>query len=519
MSPNVSITELNNSYYQPYVTPEVSAYVGHFERGPIDYPIWITDVNQFKVTFGRGLDIHQQDWYQVYNYLQYASGIWVIRYGSDLSTNASSHNVPISINLYQDWVNAQGQDFLLGNPFTFVAKTTGGWGNTLTIVTLTKNDWDNNVELIPGHWAKNTFSYFEDGYIGVCVFKSDELVENHYKTLDELVAGGADNPVSSGNYVYMSIDDNVTISDFDFAVFNMSGGDAVFPLPSDVTNSYDILLDETNYNLDSIIGNQLFNEEAIRIAQTRKDCIAYVGLPTELIEFLQVHVNGRHSHVYTEAGGIIVREINKHNKLESAEITIVEDYIKALPYSEFAHFTFNVKIQTDLFTGNSIFVNLAGDIAGLKSQASVKTPWKPSCGLERGQIKNAIGMKFKLTRKLIDQFYKIGCNYTTGNVLMSQRNFTDGQVKNNNIHIRNVTNHVKKEIVKILNSFVFVDNNYSTRYNASYRLKEFLEDIRLHKGIRGAKVFASEGPNNTIDFDVTIYPVDNIEQINLRFNN
>jgi len=162
-------------------------------------------------------------------------------------------------------------------------------------------------------------------------------------------------------------------------------------------------------------------------------------------------------------------------------------------------------------------VNLAGDVAGLKAQSSLVTPWTPSCGVERGQIKNAISMKFELSQKLTDYFYSIGCNFTNRKTLMTQRLFLTKQSKVNTVHVRNVINHVKKQSEKLLRDFTFEENTYAVRYNASYRVKEFLESIQLHNGIRGGKVTASEGSNNSIVIDVLIYPLGVIEHIKLRY--
>jgi len=80
-SPNVQIQHIDKTHYTIKQSDEIAAFVGIFEKGPIDTPVYITNPDTFKFTFGRGIDDFRSDWFQVYNYLQYSSGIWVVRSG------------------------------------------------------------------------------------------------------------------------------------------------------------------------------------------------------------------------------------------------------------------------------------------------------------------------------------------------------------------------------------------------------------------------------------------------------
>ena len=122
-SPTVQIQTIDKSYYQPGFTNEVAAYVGYFEKGPINEPVFITDINQFKFIFGRGVDLFHNDWYQVYNYLQYASGIWVVRASGNKQWNANNGD-SIYVNSKEEF-EALYNDLDTVNGIRVIAKTPG----------------------------------------------------------------------------------------------------------------------------------------------------------------------------------------------------------------------------------------------------------------------------------------------------------------------------------------------------------------------------------------------------------
>ena len=74
LSPGVDI-EKSNFIPSTLVEPSLNtaAFVGEFEKGPVNEPILITDALQFKLIFGRATETNYNDWYQIYNYLQYGN--------------------------------------------------------------------------------------------------------------------------------------------------------------------------------------------------------------------------------------------------------------------------------------------------------------------------------------------------------------------------------------------------------------------------------------------------------------
>jgi len=150
LTPSVQITEniIINENYVKTAYGEVAAFVGHFERGPIGIPTYITTIKAFVDMFGDGVGDTYNDWYQVYNYLSYASGIWVTRESGVNRVNASNNTLKLAINNQEDWL-VQEPGIVVNQqlPVAFFAKTPGTWGNDITVAMITKTEYDLNVVL------------------------------------------------------------------------------------------------------------------------------------------------------------------------------------------------------------------------------------------------------------------------------------------------------------------------------------------------------------------------------------
>ena len=67
----------------------------------------------------------------------------------------------------------------------------------------------------------------------------------------------------------------------------------------------------------------------------------------------------------------------------------------------------NYKYQYDKYNDKFRWINVAGDVAGLRAETNANNAaWYASAGLERGQIKNAIKIAFNPTQGMRDLLYK-----------------------------------------------------------------------------------------------------------------
>jgi hypothetical protein len=567
-SPAVQVQELSSQHYIPNVTNETAVFVGHFERGPVDVPVFITDINDFKFIFGRGVDNHYNDWYQVYNYLQYSSGVWVTR-SCGPRVNANNGD-DLTIDKYSQW--QEQYDSIVPNPARFIARTPGTWGNLLSIGVIGLEEYNSNVLIGHGVYAQNAFTYFEEGNFGICIFKDGLLVETFYKPV-----GNIEDLNTESKYLYSKVDNSVLpteileIIDFidnsgvldmgsidprdsrdDFGSINsgteaeidlglISGASSVYggyifygetliqfsngfnsiPTNTDLANSYSLFEDDEYFDVDIIIGNDRANEFAINLAETRKDCIAFIGFPTILVEYLKLLMGAEKPIVaYTPDGYVIsLGEFKIPAKMTELLQEKIDEYIDLLPQSIYAHFSMNVKVQYDYFTNELRLINMSGDAAGLKAEASLRNPWTVGAGLERGQIKKLDHMYMNLTKAQRDRYYKMGCNYVESGAMVTQKTFSTTPSNFNSVNIRSLFNHIEKETKYILRNVVFEDNSLQVRQNIASLLKMYLKDIKANNGIENARVLVYPGAKNEIIVEVAIKPRYVAETITIQMTN
>lgn len=521
-SPSVKIQEIAKTHYVPYQTGEIAAFVGHFEKGPINTPIFITDPDTFKFTFGRGINDSFNDWYQVYNYLRYATGIWVIRAGGALQLNAGIGD-PVYFNSLNDFDEAFSELPIEINGFSAWANTAGSMGNILSVSLITKPQYDSNVEMAHGYTGKNVFTYFQDSYYGLCIYRDGKIVEAYHVNLSELGA------LFNTKYIYIKTEtseilpfygdgsDNTTGNLAPFQV--LSGGIVTFPSFADFSESHDILNSKDDYNIDIIIGNEYVNELAVSVAETRKDCIAFIGLPSRFINILTTHEG---DIINTHEGNPILTADTKLNrKLSASSLKTINDYIDIIPESQFVHFTCNMKRQYDGFSDKIKTVNIAGDTAGLKAKASLNRPWAPGAGLENGVILNSEELLLNLSKAEKDTFYRRGLNFVDNSILLSQKTFNTVQSSFNRINTRSLFNHIEKDVGNQLRNYIFKDNSLTARGNIASTVKKLLVDVKANRGIAAGRVevYPSKTDPTSIIVDIYIKPLYVAEYILLRMSN
>lgn len=73
-SPAVTVTEIAIGGTTPNLGDITSAFVGHFNKGAVEKPIYVNDITSFTSLFGEYTSENRNDWYQVRNFLEYKAG-------------------------------------------------------------------------------------------------------------------------------------------------------------------------------------------------------------------------------------------------------------------------------------------------------------------------------------------------------------------------------------------------------------------------------------------------------------
>jgi hypothetical protein len=153
VSPGIRVTEIDKTSVVSDVENlnNVAAFVGPFERGPINAPQIIRSQKQLFETFGnpRKEDKQNRYWMSAVNYLSYGGVLSVTRIDSNASTGigtTATYNTA-----YSNSTGSVGSDYLkirndeeydskraastLGS-FVFAAKSPGSWGNNVTVAVI-----------------------------------------------------------------------------------------------------------------------------------------------------------------------------------------------------------------------------------------------------------------------------------------------------------------------------------------------------------------------------------------------
>ncbi len=470
LSPGVDIISSNSTIPQNLNNSlNTAAFVGEFEKGPVNEPILITNALQFKLIFGRATETNYNDWYQVYNFLQYGNvpKIWICR--STPEYNYSNNN---------------------GNE----ASTPGDWGNLLTVEIYKKEELTNNLKEIFNLYTLDNLNY--NYYI--IIKRKDVIVETH--TLNN------ESELKSNYLGKINLQSGI---------FKLSGGYSKEPTSETISESLSLFTKE-NYEIDILLSSENFNDENIKHAETRKDCVVFFGIPRMFVYFLIV--NGL--ILTTEDGKKIAAKIKKLDfKISKNDFLDIKEYISKLQKSSYAFCVFGFKLQEDGFTGKKRVINVIGDIAGLKASASIENNWDMGIGVEKGTIKNLSRIIMKIDNNYKKELYKAGINTLDNLTLMSQKLFVDETFNIQKLHHRNIYNFLKRRSEKILNKYIFNQNNIQLRSQLAFELKRELENIKYSRGIDAGKVVVKNIDELNISIDIYLRITNLSEIIKLNFIN
>lgn len=276
----------------------------------------------------------------------------------------------------------------------------------------------------------------------------------------------------------------------------------------DLLNAYDIFSNKEELDIDIIIGNELDNGlSAKNLADTRQDCIAFLGAN------------------YDDTVG--------KKSADAVSKLIAWRKSGAINYNNmFVVANGNYKYQYDRYNDKYRWVNIAGDIAGLRAQTSMnRASWWASAGLERGQIKNVTKLAFNPTQGQRDMLYKNGINPIVafpgqGTVMWGQKTLLDKPSSFDRVNVRGLFNTMERALSKMAKYQIMEFNDNFTRNRIISMIKPYLSTVQAGRGIQDFLVICDESNNtpdvisrNQLVVDIYIKPTYVAEFIQLRFTN
>ena len=638
LSPGVEVREIDLSIRVPEVSKAIACFAGVFTKGPIDEKVLVTTVDDLIYFFGTPTKQNYNDWFQVYNFLQYGNKIYVARAGAHengalkvgnafgYATVKSEPNRIVlgSTETVSIFNPSDFEQMMLDNPsadvlarkprmkdkakFFFSAQSYGAWGEHIEVGIATKDDFVMGAK-VAGYTFSSMFEYHPGTDVKYCtlgtattvgeldvIFKGKisekegefidlkittdgvvKLVSGEIITKEEgaletqlLIDVASSNlvkvpetvvliPQSDEIGVVVCLDGNVVekyiVSTNEFAkdyqgkstyienvinkqsqyvyVIDHKTADGGEVLPGSyndtkgllkLTNSieeqssYDIascyatsvdnglFSNKEEFDVDLIIANEKAPIAAIELAKDRADCIAFIG--------------SRQEDCVCAKSSIAVTNLVEY--VTSGELNVE---------SSFAAFFGNYKYQYDKWNDTYRWVNVAGDVAGLRADTNTRRDvWWASAGIDRGQIKNAIKLAFNPNNGERDILYKSKINPIVGfpgqgnAIIWGQKTLQSKPSAFDRINVRGLFNTLERAISRMAKYYLFEINDEFTRNRFVSTVEPFLREVKANRGVYDYYVRCNEKnntpyviDNNQFVADIAIKPARTAEFMTLNF--
>ena len=271
----------------------------------------------------------------------------------------------------------------------------------------------------------------------------------------------------------------------------------------DIAVGYDTFKDGGEVDVSFILqgkplgdnGYELSNYIIDNIAETRKDCVAFVSPP-----------------------------------LTNNTAQTIVDWAANVTASSYAVVDSGYKYQYDKYSDVYRFIPLNGDIAGLCARTDdARDPWFSPAGYNRGNVKNVVKLNFNPNKSQRDLLYKSGVNPVItqagqGTVLFGDKTYSGVTSAFDRINVRRLFIVLEKTIARAAKSTLFEFNDEFTRANFRNLVEPFLRDVQGRRGIYDFKVICDETNNtgqvidtNSFVGDIYIKPARSINFIQLNF--
>lgn len=246
---------------------------------------------------------------------------------------------------------------------------------------------------------------------------------------------------------------------------------------------------------------QLANFLIDNIAAIRKDCVVFI----------------------TPDDNVVTSNVGQESSAIVAWRNIIHD-------SSYAVMDSGYKYQYDRYNDIYRYVPTNGDIAGLCARTdSQRDPWWSPAGLNRGQIKNVVKMRFNPRHSARDNLYKNGVNSVVsfpgqGTILYGDKTLQSKPSAFDRINVRRLFIVLEKAIAVASKYTLFEFNDEFTRSQFKNLVTPYLRDVQGRRGITDFLVVC-DATNNTPERvdrnefwgDIYIKPARSINFIQLNF--
>ena len=287
----------------------------------------------------------------------------------------------------------------------------------------------------------------------------------------------------------------------------------------DLAAGYDLFLNNDDYDINFVLmggagyertSAQALASKVINIADTRKDCVAFVSpCRSELLT--------------TSGSGYTIKS--------AADITQnVLDFYAPIPSSSYGILDSGYKYMYDRFADTFRYVPLNGDIAGMCARNDATNfPWFSPAGTARGAVLNAVKLAYNPSQTQRDRLYSARINpviFTPGGgiTLFGDKTALNKSSAFDRINVRRLFIYLEEAIKGAARDVMFEFNDPLTRSSFVNAVEPFLRDVQAKRGIQEFRLICDESNNtaavidsNEFVADIFIKPSRSINFVGLTF--
>lgn len=527
-SPGVQIVEKDASAVTPGVSTSTGGTVGHFQWGPVNKPMFVSNEAELVALFGKPTKTNYISFFNCADFLSYSSSLFVTRADNTGLLNATTGTSGILFRNLDHYESIIPDTGIATSIVEFAARYPGTLGNGLTVSmadAATFNSWiyKDEFDAAPGtsefatSLAPNGVIYNDEMHIividrsGVFTGSKGAILEKfafvskagNAKGFDGISTYYPEVLKARSNYVYWG-DFPVEGTDWGqdvgsktsaFASLtaayteNLTGGvDYATLAETDLvaalavySNAQDIDISLMPLAAPPGSNGKLLLNAATAIASDRKDFMVFGSV-----------VNQSGAPILASQGNVV---------------SAVRSFVNTAPVLNASTYLFldsGYKYRYDRYNDRNIWVPLSGDMAGLSARTdSTNDPWFSPGGFTRGIVRNVIRLGYNPSKAERDQIYPLAINPVitqpgAGTILFGDKTYTQKASAFDRINVRRLFIVLEKTIARAAQFQLFEQNDAITRNQFVSTIEPFLRDVQARRGLTDFRVICDE-TNNTPD--------------------
>tara|TARA_R110002153_G_scaffold5546_3_gene25714 strand:+ start:8864 stop:10558 length:1695 start_codon:yes stop_codon:yes gene_type:complete len=545
VSPGVQVKEIDATSVVPAVSTSIGGFAGAFNWGPVEEVRLVSSEDSMASIFSTPDNDTAKYFLTAASFLKYGNALKVVRVVETTANNASSTGDTTLVVKNED--SYDSQTFTLSAQGTWIAKYPGDLGNSISVHMCADGTGTNFSSWT---YAGQFDAKPETSDYAVLKGKTGILDELHIAVVDKLgyISGTpgtvletfsflsqlSDAKDGSGTSTYyknvinnqskyiwwgdhhatlVSAGESVTLQVESTAMAgvvnaaDLSGGiDGNEPTAGNIATGFDLLSDSETIDVNLLFaypdanGVNTIAADLISIAESRKDCMAFISPP------LEDSVNA------------------------TAPTTSVVAYADTLNSTSYASLDSGAVYVYDKYNDVYRWIGSAGLCAGLCANAdNVADAWFSPAGVNRGQLLGVTKLAYNPTKAQRDELYKSRVNPLVsfpgqGTMLFGDKTLLSRPSAFDRINVRRLFIVLEKAISVAAKAQLFEFNDEFTRAQFRNLLEPFLRDVKGRRGVTDFLVVCDETNNtgqvidsNNFVADIFIKPSRSINFITLNF--